>query len=471
MHERISRVALQATADRNVIGDIALGILATRAWAGIDALLVQTSLVGAAVGAECALGTAASVGITLVVSQAAADAVVALGIGTTRLQITRIGRLYRWLWCALLDNLHALHKRISSEAGTARADRQMVLNATLGIDAARSVTGIATLLGNAGTIGGAIGVHHTLGSAVGRSSNVVSQAGAGCLLSTHTTLGIEAARRGLAGIAFLGGLRWFDLLGCWIATCKWITSHVQWATADRIVIDHLALGVQATDAGTRIGAAELVARLVLRTFRIHCALWLAVGWRSNEALQAGADSQAIGDATFTVRTTWRWQAGIGNRSRCRRLKATAIREGIAGVAIIADTVGHMIDGVALSVRSTDAWTRILALVPNASLVRRAVRAKHALWATALVGIALVLIDALAGSCSVAFNALRVWATRRGFTWLGLFRLLLHALHEGIACIAWWTGAGDGVANDAALGVGATGAGAGIATLVVDARLR
>lgn len=91
VHERISRVALQATADGNVIGDIALGILATRAWAGIDALLVQTRLVGTAVGAECALGTAASVGITLVVGQAAADAVVTLRIGTARLQITRIG--------------------------------------------------------------------------------------------------------------------------------------------------------------------------------------------------------------------------------------------------------------------------------------------------------------------------------------------------------------------------------------------
>lgn len=455
VHERISSVALQATADRYVIGDIALGILATGSWAGIHALLVQTSLVGTAVGAECALGPAASVGITLVVSQAAADAVVALRIGTARLQITRIGRLNRWLWCALLDNLHALHEWISSEAGTARADRQMILNATLGIDAAGSVTGIATLFGNTGAIGGTIGVHHALWSAVGRSSNVVSQAGAGSLISTHATLGIEAARRGLAGIAILGGFLWLHHLWCWITTGEWITSHVQWATADRVVIDHLALGVQATDAGARISAAELVARLVLRTFRIHCALWLAVGWSSNEVLQAGADSQTVGDATFTVRTTWRWQAGIGNWSRGGWLKATAIREGISGVAIIADAVGHMIDCVALGIRSADAWTRILALVPDASLVCGAVRAEHALWATALVGITLVLIDALAGSCSVAFNALCIGATRRWLAWLRLFRLLLHALHKGIACIAWWTGAGDGVPDDAALGVGAT----------------
>lgn len=88
--ERITRIALQATADGNVIGDIALGILATGARAGIHTLLVQTCLVGTAVRAESALGTTADIGITLVVGQAAANAVMALCIGATRMQITRI---------------------------------------------------------------------------------------------------------------------------------------------------------------------------------------------------------------------------------------------------------------------------------------------------------------------------------------------------------------------------------------------
>lgn len=434
--ERITRVALQTAADRNVIGHIALRILATGARAGIDALLVQTCLAGIAVRAKCALGTATDIGIALVVGQASADAVMALRIGTTRMQITRIIGGYWWLWCTLLDDFRTLDKRISGEACTARADRQMILYATLGVDAARSVTGITALLGNAGTIGGAIGVDHALGSAVGRCSNVVSQARTGRLITAHTALGIETARRWLTWISFSD--RFLGLLWCWVATSKWISSHVQWAAADRIVIDHFALGVQTTNAGARIGTAELVTRLVLRALRIHCALRFAV-WRiSDEVLQARADGEAIGFATFTVRTTWRWQAWIGQRSRSWWFKASAIRERIATVAIIADAVGHMIDRVALGIGAADAWTRILALVSDARLIGGTIRAEHALGSATLIGITLVFIDALAGSSSISLNALGIRSTWRRFTWFRLFRLLLDTLHKGVARIAWWT---------------------------------
>lgn len=312
----------------------------------------------------------------------------------------------------------------------------MILNAALGVDAAGSITRITALLSNAGTIGGAVSVDHALGSAVGWCSNIVSQARAGCLITAHTALGVESTRRWLAGISFLDRL--LCLLGCWVTTSEWIAGHVQWAATDRIVIDHFALGVETTNAGTRIGTAEPVARLVLRTLRIHCALRLAVRWSSNEVLQAGADGQTIGYATFTIRTTWRGQAGIGDRSRSCWLIESAIREWISSVAIIADAVGHMVDRIALGIGTADAWTRILALVPDASLVCGTIRAEHALRATALIGITLVLIDALAGSSSIPLNALSIRSTRRWFTWLRLFRLLLDTLHKGVARIAWWT---------------------------------
>lgn len=135
-----------------MIGDIALCILATCTGTGIDTFLIQASFVGRTVGAERALRSTAGIRIALIVGKTAADAIAALSIGSTWLEVARIYRRNRWLWCSLLDNLDALDKRIAGKTTATRANRQMVLYAALGVNAAGSVARIATLLGNAGTI-------------------------------------------------------------------------------------------------------------------------------------------------------------------------------------------------------------------------------------------------------------------------------------------------------------------------------
>lgn len=127
----------------------------------------------------------------------------------------------------------------------------------------------------------------------------------------------------------------------------------------------------------------------------------------------------------------------------------------------------MVDGKALGVQATDSRARILTLVADAGLVRRAVRAKHALRSAALVGVALVLVDALACSGSVPLDAVGVRSARRRLAWLHRLLLLGHTLHKRIAGESWRAGAGHSVSDNSALGVGAAGSRAGVATLVVD----
>lgn len=224
--ERIASVALQATANGYVVGDVALRVLAANSWARIHALLVQTSLGGRAIGTQSAFWTAAGVRVAVVVLQATADSVPALGVGSARLQIARISTKWR-RFGGRFDNLHALDERITSESSAAGTDGEMVLNAALGVDAAGAFARIATFLGDAGSVRGTVGVHNALGSAVRWRSNVVGQAGAGGLFVAHSALGIQSARRWLAWSLGHG-----HVLGHWrrsgrrIAAGEWITRHV-----------------------------------------------------------------------------------------------------------------------------------------------------------------------------------------------------------------------------------------------------
>lgn len=284
--ERIASVALQATANGYVVRDIALRVLSTNSWARIHALLVQASLGGRAIGTQSTFRAATGVCVAVVIRQATADSVPALGIGTARLQVARIGTEW-WRFGRRFDNLHTLDERIAGKSSAAGADGKMVLNAALGIDSAGAVARIATFLGDAGSIRGTVRVHNALGSAVGWRSNVVGQAGAGGLFVAHSALGIQSAWRWLAwslGHRHVLGHR--RRSGCRIAASEWITRHVRRTAADGVVIANLALGIQATSVGARIGATEFVAGLVGRTLGIDCALRLAVRRSTHKGVQA-----------------------------------------------------------------------------------------------------------------------------------------------------------------------------------------
>lgn len=65
-----------------MIDDIADGVLATCARTGIETLAAQTGLVARTVRVEHTLGATAGVRIAVELGQAAADTIVALGIGS-----------------------------------------------------------------------------------------------------------------------------------------------------------------------------------------------------------------------------------------------------------------------------------------------------------------------------------------------------------------------------------------------------
>ena len=60
----------------------------------------------------------------------------------------------------------------------------------------------------------------------------------------------------------------------------------------------------------------------------------------------------------------------------------------------------MIDHLADTVLAARAWTRVLALGPNASHVRYAVRVHDTLGSTSLVRVSNVILQTAAGTCAV-----------------------------------------------------------------------
>lgn len=130
----------------------------------------------------------------------------------------------------------------------------------------------------------------------------------------------------------------------------------------------------------------------------------------------------------------------------------------------------MVDDVALGVLATASGAGIAALLLLARAIRGAVRVEDTLRATALVGIAEVIPQALAGSGSVPLDALGIGATRRGLARIddlhvGHYGL---ALGEGIPGQAGVAHAHGLVGDHAAQGTDAAQAGTGIATLLIDA---
>ena len=75
----------------------------------------------------------------------------------------------------------------------------MVLDHTLGVDAAVLRARVDTLLVAADPVVGALNVDDTLGLAVGREAHVTREAGAHGLVGHLAAVGVLAARRGLTG--------------------------------------------------------------------------------------------------------------------------------------------------------------------------------------------------------------------------------------------------------------------------------
>ena len=191
LDEGVARHALRAAADGHMVHHAAEGVSAAGARARFLALVPDAGLVPGAVRAQHTLWPAASVRVTLVLGQARAHSVSALGVGAAGRGVAGVGLhglSLRWRLRV------AAGERIPSVAVRTGAHRCMVDDRAVGVEAARARARVLALLPDARQVAGALGVDHALRSAVGRRAEVIRQAGAG-----RVSTDVSALRVGSAG--------------------------------------------------------------------------------------------------------------------------------------------------------------------------------------------------------------------------------------------------------------------------------
>lgn len=268
--ERIARLIRIAAADRTVIEHLAACIEAARTAARVHALLVHACLVGAALGADHALGPALGRHAHVAGQTGAgglAVGTVALGVGAARRRMARLARSHR-----IQLGASTLAERIAGEAGRTRADRNVLNDLALGVVAARARARIAALAAHAGAIACTVGAAGALrAAALVRVALVLGQAGAFAVLAQ----GVGTARRRIAQVLGLRSLRWRRWFGRALGER---IAHVAVVTGtDGNVSQDLALGLEAARAGTRIAALLVDAGLVAGAVGVQHALGTTVG--------------------------------------------------------------------------------------------------------------------------------------------------------------------------------------------------
>lgn len=172
-------------------------------------------------------------------------------------------------------------KRVSSESVATSTSWDVVNNLAVGIGSTRTRTGISALEINAGFISCTFRVDGTLGTAVGRLSDVIHLASAHGDGSFGSAKGIVSTRRGHAGVALNGGhvghscyrRKKVDLshgemkkkrldFGCgWWLTCdrrasnEGVPTESRLTRANRAMVNSDALGVKAAVIGARVHTA------------------------------------------------------------------------------------------------------------------------------------------------------------------------------------------------------------------------
>ena len=241
------------------------------------------------------------------------------------------------------------------------------------------------------------------------------------------------------------------------------------------MVPHVTPRALRTGAGARVDTLLIDAGLVLRAFGTNGALRPTSGRAADEGGQAGAHGLAVGLPALAVGPTRRGLAGVPGRrlgQHWLRWDHVAEPEGVAGVARPAGALRQVVHHLAVRVLTTGSRARVLALVPNAGPVGRAVRVDGALGVAALVRVAQVLGQAGAGARSVKLPTNGVGTARAGLA--GVEVLLDHgllyqrALRERVSSVAHDADAPRRVADHPALSVLAARPRARVPALLVDA---
>ena len=87
-------------------------------------------------------------------------------------------------------------------------------------------------------------------------------------------------------------------------TNKWIPNGVRRTAADRVVVDDLAVSMEATSSWAWINAFLVHTSFVWTAFRAGNTFWTAVWRRTNVVIQTCAHSTLSTYTTHTVRSAW-----------------------------------------------------------------------------------------------------------------------------------------------------------------------
>ena len=199
--EGISLVAHLTGADGVVVGHPAVGVVAAQAGAGVSALLLDAGSCLAALRAHQTLWSAVwrlANHPALTAADAHTIALSELAVGAAGVGVTRVNVLLHHIAAGYEGTLGDGVTSVAQETG---ADGLMSVGITHSIDAAHSGARVHTLVAHTGSVGRAVIVGHTLGSAgqVG-VTKVARDASAGSCSLLGPTVGIGATRRGIAGV-------------------------------------------------------------------------------------------------------------------------------------------------------------------------------------------------------------------------------------------------------------------------------
>lgn len=273
-----------------------------------------------------------------------------------------------------------------------------------GIDTARSRARIHTSLVLTGQIPGALLIDDTLRSAERRSSNVIRLTGASRYSIHQSTLRIRSTWVWHARICADGG---GQLGQTSLARQEWVASESRWATAYRIVIDHLTLGVRSTSPWARVTTIDAHASPVQGTIGADDALRSTGRRRPDVALLTRADGVIVGHSTIAVWATGRWVAWI---LRWPAILRTTGLKWIPYVILNATAGWLMVVDVAQGVVAAGTLAGVLALVVDAGLRVGAVGVLHALRSAENGRVADVVWRTGARGCAVSDVAHGAWPT-------------------------------------------------------------
>lgn len=194
------------------------------------------------------------------------------------------------------------------------------------------------------------------------------------------------------------------------ASLERIAAVVKRTAAHRIVIGHLAAGVQAARARTRIGAPLIHARLVEIALGTGRAFRTTSGRHSDVVGLTRANRVLVDIAALAVRTARRWYARIRMHQRLDGYQMASHRR-VASVARMTATVRPVVGDVTFRIGAAhaDAWIEAFLVATGFRL--RAVRVHDALGPTFGVWIAIVFRQAGARAGAVALFANGVYAAR------------------------------------------------------------